>query len=141
MAVLLLVLLSFLFFSFGIYRLKGPVSASYLAYGTTVEANYFAVPIGIGLAIWALSVSPLTPDKCKLTVLIIGTVVGLVAAIPARLLLKPRWLRWLENTHGNIMPLLQSEIREEGLSNWDRRINTQIELEQWVIEVRRKYGW
>jgi hypothetical protein len=39
------------------------------------------------------------------------------------------------------MPLLQSEIREEGLSNWDQRINTQIELEQWVIEVKKRYGW
>jgi len=55
--------------------------------------------------------------------------------------MKPRWVRWLEREHGKIIPLPRNAIQEMDYHNWDQRINTQQDLEQWVEEVWRKRGW
>jgi hypothetical protein len=58
--------------------------------------------------------------------------------------LKPKWLRWLEREHGDIIELLWKDVREDRW-NWESRVRTQAELEAWVAEVRKrhraKYGW
>jgi hypothetical protein len=144
MLALLFFCLSLAFLVHGIYRLKGPVSVWYLAHGLyAVYAgglNYFSIPFGIVMALWALALSPFVPDGWKLWLFNIGTVGGFLGVILARFL-KPRWLRWLEREHGKIVPLLRNEIQEMGYHEWDQRINTQRDLEQWVEEARRKHGW
>ena len=127
---------------FGIYRLKGPVSVWYIAYGiATVEFNYAAIPIGIGLAIWACALSPfISNEDWQLNLLIVGAVVGFLGVVPGSFFLKPSWLRWLEREHGEIMPLIQQEIEEMGPRNWDQLINTQEDLKEWVEKFRRKHG-
>jgi hypothetical protein len=54
--------------------------------------------------------------------------------------IKPAWYRWLEERHGDIIPLLQEEARAMGRWKWQRRVATQAGLEQWVAEVRQKRG-
>jgi hypothetical protein len=138
MAFLILLCLSLVFLGFGIYRLKGPISVWYLAYGVAlVEINYFAIPVGIGLGIWSLAMSPLISDEWKLVVLNIGTFSGILGIIPARHL-KPKWLKWLEREHGKMMPLIRKEIEKTGYQNWDRLINKQDDLEQWIADIQRK---
>ena len=56
-----------------------------------------------------------------------------------RLLLNPTWLKWLEREHADIIPFLKVEIQEYGIKNLDSQINTQEELEEWVLAVRKKY--
>jgi hypothetical protein len=108
MGILVLLFLSIVLLGFGIYRLIGPVSVWYLAYGVgPVEFNYIAIPGGITLAIWALAASPLIPQDWQLNFLIIGTICGFLAVIPGSYFLKPSWLRWLEREHREIIPLLR----------------------------------
>ena len=142
MIALLLLCISLLFIGFGIYRLRGPVSVWYIAYGiATVEFNYAAIPIGFGLIIWALALSPLVSNEgWQLNLLIIGAIVGFLGVVPGSFFLKPSWLRWLEREHGDIMPLMQQEIEEIGPRNWDQRINNQEELKEWVDDFRRNHG-
>lgn len=54
--------------------------------------------------------------------------------------IKPAWYRWLEEQHSSIIPILQKEARAMGRRKWQRRVSTQEGLEEWVEEVRRKYG-
>jgi hypothetical protein len=142
MLALLLLLLSLLFLSFGIYRLKGPVSVWYLAYGVAnVEVNYLAIPIGTTLALWSLAVSPLIPESLQLTIMLAGAACLFVGTVLSNRLFKPSWLRWLEREHGKLIPLLQSEIQRIGPDQWDKEINTQIELNEWVSKMKKKYSW
>lgn len=53
--------------------------------------------------------------------------------------LKPKWLRWLETNHSNILKLLWEEARKEEWSLWNERVKTQEGLEEWIAEVRRKH--
>ena len=50
--------------------------------------------------------------------------------------LKPRWVRWLEENHGDILEILIEEGRKT--PSWAKRVSTQEGLEEWVEEVRRK---
>ena len=67
------------------------------------------------------------------------TALGIVLAIWRPWWLKPKWLRWLEKEHGDIIGILWEEVRKEGHA-WERRVRTQEQLEQWVEEVQRKRG-
>lgn len=56
--------------------------------------------------------------------------------------MKPKWLRWLEANHGDIIHLLKEEAfaaekREQ--NSWENRVKTPEGLAEWVTEVRHKY--
>jgi hypothetical protein len=56
--------------------------------------------------------------------------------------MKPKWLRWLEENHGDIIHLLKEdafEAEKRQRNSWTNRVKTQEGLEEWVIEVRHKY--
>ncbi len=75
--------------------------------------------------IWAVGVFPL------------GIIAVLVVVFQPKWL-KPKWVRWLEDNHGDILEMLIEEGRRT--PNWSKRVNTQEGLEAWVTEVRRKHG-
>ena len=130
---------SLYFFCIGLYRLKGPVSVTYLAYGSRLKGvNYFALPFALTLFLWGLALSQLIVDDFKMNLIMIGVLVPFVLAFPAHKYLKPKWLKWLEQNHGDIMPWIEAEINEMGTDVWDNQINTQEELETWVTEYREK---
>ncbi len=54
--------------------------------------------------------------------------------------LAPKWLLWLEDYHNDVLPLLKKEAQHMGGREWEDRVYTQADLEQWVAEVRRKHG-
>lgn len=54
--------------------------------------------------------------------------------------MSPEWYRWLKREHGDIMPYLALDAHELGRDAWMQRVETQEGLEEWVAEVRRKYG-
>ncbi len=140
MVPLLLFLSGVILVGFGIYRYKGPVSVWYLAYGTyTVGHNYLAMPGGISTMLFALLISPFVPVKWKMPILILAIAIIIVGLIFAKRLWAPVWLRWLEQEHKDIIPILQAEIQKMGPDVWDKRINTREELESWVAEIRRKH--
>jgi hypothetical protein len=65
---------------------------------------------------------------------------GIILAIWQPGWLLPKWYRWLLNEHGDILDFLEEEARVIGKWEWQRRISTQGTLEEWVAEVRSKYG-
>ncbi len=123
----------------GIYRLKGPVSVWFLAlspYGA--GSAYGTIPLGLGLLLWSFAFLPFVPTNWQLPLLFGGGIEVFLGLFILPKLLKPKWLLWLEKEHGRLIPLLQNEIQEMGYKNWDRQINTQEELEEWVLEMKRK---
>lgn len=139
MVPLLLFLSGVILIGFGIYRYKGPVSVWYLAYGTyTVGHNYLAIPGGISAMLFALLIPSFVPVRWKMPILILAVAVIILGLIFAKRLWTPAWLRWLEQKHSAILPILQIEIQKMGPENWNRRINTQAELEEWINEVKRR---
>ena len=64
--------------------------------------------------------------------------IGVLLSIWQPRWLKPKWARWLEANHGEIMPLLREEARKAEWSDWQRKVDTQKGLEEWVDEVRER---
>ncbi|MCB8944947.1 MAG: hypothetical protein H6658_14450 [Ardenticatenaceae bacterium] len=132
---------SLFFCSFGLHRLKGPVSVSYLDHSFMLkDANYLALPGALTFLLMGLALSPIVLDELKLTVLMVGIAAPFILAWPASKYLKPKWLRWLEQNHKDIIPFLQAEIQEMGPEIWDKQINTKEELESWVNQVKQRRG-
>ncbi len=114
------------------------------------SAGWMALPGGLVLTIWGLAFVPgmlfgvnATTAGLGLLILISSLViffVGLLFTFAQPNFLKPQWLKWLHSEHKDIMPLLQREAQEMGLSIWEGRVKTQEGLEQWVAEVRHKHG-
>jgi hypothetical protein len=133
--------LSVILLGLGIYRLKGPVSVWFLAATPYGAGNAYApLPLGLGMFFWSITFISFTPETWRLPLFYAGGVVMFLGLLIFPRLLKPAWLRWLEREHNKIIPLLQTEIQAMGYQNWDRHINSQQDLEQWVAEVRRKHG-
>jgi hypothetical protein len=56
--------------------------------------------------------------------------------------MKPVWLRWLEQNHPELIPLLRDEVtslRGQAIFEWIRKVKTQEGFEQWVEEMAHKY--
>lgn len=54
--------------------------------------------------------------------------------------LKPQWVQWLEENHGDVLELIIEEARQASdWRDWADRVSTQEGLEDWVTEVRRKH--
>ena len=95
----------------------------------------------LGLVPITLAVAALTGKLILLWCLVLPLMMlALVLAIWQPWWIQPAWYRWLEEHHGDIIPLLQEEARAMGRWNWQRRVATQEGLERWVAEVRRKHG-
>ncbi|MFQ5580756.1 MAG: hypothetical protein ACE5FZ_09090 [Nitrospiria bacterium] len=132
-------ILSLISLIIGLYRLKGPVNVVYMGFGILVYAAYYAtIPSSIFFVLIGLALSPIIPENWKTPIIATGLLMWLIGVAASTRLFKPAWRKWLESEHSDILPLLKSEIEDEGVSNWDKRINTQEELEEWVAEVRRK---
>lgn len=102
---------------------------------------YGSPPWGITFLIFAIAAIPQSKD-ISLAIIYMGGGFLLLGVIFAGLqpsFLKPLWLKWLEREHGEIMPLLREEADRMGLNVWNERMQTQVDLEDWVAEVRRKY--
>ena len=107
-----------------------------------------SLPLGIMLILWGLAPIPVLvfgPLVYTTWVFVIFGFGGLFIAFIAPLVpsfqsafMKPKWLRWLEAKHTNIIPFLKQEIREMGYEEWNKQVSTQAKLEAWVNEVRRK---
>ncbi|MFZ0544042.1 MAG: hypothetical protein WAM60_01295 [Candidatus Promineifilaceae bacterium] len=54
--------------------------------------------------------------------------------------LKPKWLRWLEDHHKSILPLLWEEAHKEDYQKWRLHVESQEGLEKWVENVKRKHN-
>lgn len=102
---------------------------------------YGAIPLG--LSIMLIAFGGLLPTQTlrdwSLNIAFFLTALAIILAMWQPRWLKPKWLRWLEEEHGDIIEILWEEVRQEGHA-WGRRVRTQEQLEQWVEEVRRKRG-
>jgi hypothetical protein len=123
----------------GIHRYKGPISVWYIAYGSaTVSYSYLGIPIGTSLILLALATLPIVSDKWGMLIIFLAIAVSILGLIFAKYLFTPAWLRWLEQEHSAILPILRIEIQKMGPENWNRRINTQEDLAEWINEVKRR---
>lgn len=135
-----LFLLGPLCLGYGLYRLYGPVSVTYIGYGVRLhEANYVCLPMSVfGFALFFATIAP---ESWSLTILLVGLFIGLGGSfLTIFIKIEPEWLKWLKREHGDVWHILQLEIKEEGQGNWDKRINTPEELRIWVKQVRKKHN-
>lgn len=136
-----------LFFVVGIIIRLGIWKSIYAAKGYPVYAPRQLVSVFIPIALMAFSIGivPILPIVKENRVAVLNYVTGplfvttYVLAMWQPWWLKPKWLRWLEEEHGDIIELLWEDVRKDQWG-WERRVRTQKGLEEWVKEVRRKYG-
>lgn len=105
------------------------------------KGMHYAMPIA-GLMTIVIGISLLMPTPKAGRLVFFGVAVPLMITVYLVVIFQPRWLkphwvRWLEEEHGDILPLLIAEARQT--PGWAKRVRTQAGLEAWVAEVRRKY--
>lgn len=105
------------------------------------KGGYYAMPIG-GLMIIAIGLGLLMPSPTTARLFIFGIAFPLMVCVYLVVVyqpkwFKPRWIRWLEEYHSDILEILIREGRKT--PDWAKRVSTQEGLEQWVAEVRRKH--
>ena len=126
---------------FGIYRSLFAVKGNPAVAPTVL--TYILIPGSLVPFFFALlpflPISKQDRGDLVISVLIPLLVANYVLAIWQPWWLKPKWLRWLEQEHGDILELLREEVRKDRWG-WERRVRTQKDLEEWVAEVRRKHG-
>ena len=133
------------FLTWGILIRLGYLRTSYAVRGNPVFASpallHSLVFLGLGMGV--LATIPFIPIEMRLSLinyfLAPLLMLTIVFAMWQPWWLKPKWLRWLEKEHGDIIEILWEEVRQEG-HTWERRVRTQADLEDWVAEVRRKHG-
>jgi len=131
----LLICIGVILVAWGIRALRGEVNV------WLVDAHkwgYVSSPYGLMMFFLGVALLPFTPDDWRLWVILIGVVIMVIGLFFPHRFLDPPWMQWLKQEHGAIMPLLQREIDKMGFHEWNRRIKTQKELEEWVQEVQHK---
>lgn len=122
----------------GLYHMLGYVSMWYILHNPYITLGlYFAIPgsIFFGMLGLLFYVPVSWQGFIIFTGLFFGVFGPFIMLIPK---LKPKWLQWLHNEHGEILDVLRYEIRQDPY--WNNKINTQAELEAWVEAVREKRG-
>lgn len=139
MEVLILAALGVISLLRGIWMLAGGGKGWYFSRHIYAGFTYAQIPVGICFIFLALA----TLTQLELfTGIGIGIgILGLLFNFLQPSFLKPAWLKWLEREHGDIINLLSEDAQKMGLEVWEKRVETQANLEAWVAEVRRrKYG-
>jgi hypothetical protein len=137
--------MSITFLTWGILLRSGYLRASYAVRGNPVFASPALLHslIFLGLALGVLAILPLLPPEIRLNFgnFVFGPLIisVFVFAVWQPRWLRPKWLRWLEEEHSDVIEILWEEVRKEG-HTWGRRVQIQEQLEEWVAEVRRKHG-
>ena len=119
---------------FGYSRWKGKMHWSYFDHGFFQEVNYLAIPIGIATLILGIAVLPIVPAQFQLILIFLTGFVMILGFIFSWRLFKPKWVKWIEKNHKEIIPHLMVEVRDHG---W--HVETQGELEEWIMELYKKY--
>jgi hypothetical protein len=129
----------------GILRRLGKGRAWYLVVDYPVllpRGRSYALPviglIGVSFGIAILIDSPEVAQKILYWVIVPLLVISFLIIGLEPKWFKPKWVRWLEENHGDILQTLIKEGQET--PNWRKRVSTQEGLEEWVEEVRRKRG-
>jgi hypothetical protein len=124
--------------------LKGRGKGWYFSRHLYAGFVYAQIPAGVALFWFALTAAvPRSYLSVGLSIGYIGIGFGLLAVIfnfvrPS--FLKPAWLKWLEQEHGDVFPLLEQDAHDMGLKTWERRMETEEDMETWVAKVRQKHG-
>lgn len=103
---------------------------------------YLYIPVSFSFFLMAIAfLLPELEDRKNLFwYTIIWIIISIIVSLFRPCFLLPKWLCWLEKNHGDILSLLREEARKLGGKEWSKRVETQEGLEDWVAEVRRKYG-
>jgi hypothetical protein len=140
MEVLVLAALGVISLLRGIWMLGGGGKSWYFSSNIYAGFSYAQIPIGICFIF--LSLATVTQLELFTGIGIGVGILGLLFNFLQPSFLKPAWLKWLEREHGDIINLLSEDARRMGLEVWEKRVETQANLEAWVAEVRhRKYGF
>lgn len=142
-----LVITGIILIAIGVWTRLGKNRGWYLIpnyYVLLPKGGHYATPI-IGSMLIATGISLLMPRPELVRMMLAYTVfplmiMSLLVVVFQPKWFKPRWVRWLEENHGDILDLLIHEARKTpNWREWSRRISTQEGLESWVEEVRHKY--
>jgi len=140
--ILVFVILPLAVIGYTLYLISGKGNKSYYMIDHIYAGRvYVAIPAGIAFLIFGLAAIPESPDV-SLNIIGVGLVIGVIGlafGFTQPSFLKPPWLRWLEREHSELMPFLRKEANRMGLNVWNKRIQSQEDLEDWVEEVRDKY--
>lgn len=123
----------------GLYLLLGPVDVWYIIRSPYLNLTRYAVIPG-GCFFILLGIATFLSERGAGIAIFFGFFVGVIGTIAFGKIpqLKPKWLQWMYNEHGEILDILRAEILSEG--DWNKRVRTQEELEIWVNQIREKYG-
>jgi hypothetical protein len=125
----------------GLRMLRGGNKAWYFARHLYAGGVYAQIPMGVGVLLVAGSAFvPLNISNILIDVGIGFGLLGVIFNFVPPSFLRPAWLKWLRHEHGDIYHLLEQDAHDMGLDKWERRMQRQEDMEEWVAEVRQKHG-
>lgn len=131
---------------FGLIVQTGKMKRWWIIYSTPLAPIgwfYGAIPFSLVFFAWGFVMfipNMEIRQKAFLCVSFFGFIPSIILTMFRPRWLVPPWLRWLEDNHRDILSILKKEATQMGGITWDRRVKTQEDLEEWVEEVRQKYG-
>jgi hypothetical protein len=120
----------------GIWMLGGGGKGWYVSSDAYAGFTYAQIPVGICFI--CLAIAAATHLELFAGVGVGFGVVGLLFNFLQPSFLKPAWLKGLEREHGDIINLLIEDANRMGLEVWEKRVETQANLDAWAAEVRHK---
>jgi hypothetical protein len=120
----------------GIWMLGGGDKSWYVSSNAYAGFTYAQIPVGICFI--CLAIAAATHLELFAGVGVGFGVVGLLFNFLQPSFLKPARLRGLECEHGDIINLLIEDANRMGLEVWEKRVETQANLDAWVAKVQHK---
>ena len=131
--VILLFIIGLFYFGHGIFALRGGSRRSFMR-GGRINGFYAELPWGVAFIVgglWWWNIWPAAASQL-FYLAAFGFFLGLSFSVFQPDYLKPAWYRWLETEHGSALPQLRSAAIEMGWFDWERAVQTEAGLKEWV---------
>jgi hypothetical protein len=112
--------------------------AEFAAIAIPFSITFLSLSLGLSMAMFFPKAGLL--NELGSTVMTVGIFLGFALVFFPKSLIYPSWVNWIDQNHKDNLNILRKEVADIGLNEWAERVQTQEDLENWIIEVYRKYG-
>ncbi len=112
--------------------------AEFAAIAIPFSIPFLSLSLGLSMAMFFPKTGLL--NELGSTVMTVGIFLGFALVFFPKSLIYPSWVNWIDQNHKDNLNILRKEVANIGLNEWAERVQTQEDLENWIIEVYRKYG-
>ncbi|MCP4418846.1 MAG: hypothetical protein GY805_19695 [Chloroflexi bacterium] len=112
--------------------------AEFAAIAIPFSIPFLSLSLGLSMAMFFPKTGFL--NELGSIVMTVGIFLGFALVFFPKSVIYPSWVNWIDQNHKDNLNILRKEVANIGLNQWAERVQTQEDLESWIIEVYHKYG-